>query len=337
MELKQMFAQMSEKEYRDSEGVSYSFLKMLAEKGPRVIIEPQPKISGDGVVLGSIVDKLLTDPGYYPESEYEVLDIDIDLSGSTHISKILKFLKDNPDITLSEWDTSTLERLYNILEIKRAPKLDDVFWRQVGVITKMNGGSSFISPSELQLAKDMANAFKTHKYTAHLFSDEFAEENEVETIYQAKHFFEYKGTKVKMMLDMVKADHKNKVIYPFDIKTGSDLFLKQFTTYKYYLQGALYHYGLQDFINKFCPDYQLAPKFEFIYLGRNSNMIPVRYIMNSSYLNKGLEGYINAFGTPVPGVLQLIEDYSWYISNGIYDVTREVAESNGVITLRDPL
>lgn len=337
MMFKEMFAKISEKEYRDAKGVSYSFLKILADKGPRAIVEPQPKVEGDGVVLGSIVDKLLTDPGYVPESEYEVLDIELDLSGSTHISKILKFLKDNPDIKLVEVDFPALERIYSILDIKRAPKIEDSFWQQVAIIDKINSGVSFISPSELQLAKDMANAFKQHKYTSKLFSDDFAGLNNIETVYQAKYFFKYNDVDVKIMLDMLKVDHTNKVVYLFDIKTGSDIFFKQFSNYKYYLQGALYHYGITKFVKEFFPDYIVVDEFEFIYLGRNSNLIPVRFVMDNEYLEKALNGYSNSFGTHVKGALELIDDYKWYIDNNIYDVTRDVEENNGIVRINTPL
>lgn len=62
---KDYFKNISEKEYRGSNRVSYSFLKIFSEKGPRAIIEPQPEVSGAGVTLGSVVDKILSDDNYF--------------------------------------------------------------------------------------------------------------------------------------------------------------------------------------------------------------------------------------------------------------------------------
>ena len=64
MLLKPYFENITEKEYRGSDRVSYSLLKSFLENGPKALIEPQPEVKGDGLVLGSIVDKLLTVQNY---------------------------------------------------------------------------------------------------------------------------------------------------------------------------------------------------------------------------------------------------------------------------------
>ena len=58
--------------------------------------------------------------------------------------------------------------------------------------------------------------------------------------------------------------------------------------------------------------------------------------MNLDYILKVLSGYETMLGTKVPGVYQLLEDYKYYKKNDIYDIKRELKESNGVIEINTP-
>lgn len=332
---KDYFKNISEKEYRGSNRVSYSFLKILAEKGPKVIIEPQPEIFGAGVTLGSVVDKMLSDDNYFVESEYTINDIEVDYSGDTHPSKVLCFLRDNKDVVLEKGDEDTLKRIFGILEFKRNPVVDDKFWQQVEVINLANKGANFLSRKELDIANTIVNTFKTHEFTKDIFNTTLDEE----VINQAILYFNLLGVDCKMMADKIICDHKTKRIRILDIKTGAQSnFMKNFYEYKYYIQGALYYQAIAGMITSIpaYAEYDLEPYFDFIYVSRDNLYQPLVYRMNLDYILKVLSGYETMLGTKVPGVYQLLEDYKYYKENDIYDIKRELKESNGVIEINTP-
>ena len=171
-QFKDFLPNITEQQYRELDAINYSLLKVFIENGPEALIKPQPEVFGDGVTLGTIVDKRLSDDGYNPYMEYTVADIDIDFSGDTHISKIYKFLRNNSDIILKDKDEDTLQRIFKILEFNRPPKVTDEFWVNIGYINQMNSGRKFISPSEIELAGTMVNTFKNHPYTLEIFNPE---------------------------------------------------------------------------------------------------------------------------------------------------------------------
>lgn len=332
---KDYFKNISEKEYRGSNRVSYSFLKIFSEKGPKAIIEPQPEVSGAGVTLGSVVDKILSDDNYFVESEYTINDIEVDYSGTTHQSKIFCFLRDNKDIILERDDEDTLKRIFGILEFKRPPVVDESFWNQVEVINLANKGANFLSRKELDIANTMVNTFKTHEFTKDIFNTTLDEE----VINQAILYLDVLGVPCRVMIDKIICNHKTKRIRLLDIKTGAQSdFMKNFYGYKYYYQGAFYRNAVVKLIAEIpeYKDYIVEPYFDFIYISRDSLYQPLIYRMNLEYIKKVFEGYEAILGNKVIGIKQLLLDYKYYKDNDIYDIKRELKESNGVIEINTP-
>jgi len=332
---KDYFKNISEKEYRGSNRVSYSFLKIFSEKGPKAIIEPRPEIFGAGVTLGSVVDKILSDDNYFVESEYTINDIEVDYSGTTHQSKILCFLRDNKDIVLERDDEDTLKRIFGILEFKRNPTVDEDFWKQVDVINLANKGANFLSRKELDIANTMVNTFKTHEFTKDIFNTTLDEE----VINQAILYFNIEGVECKMMADKIIVNNLTKRIRIIDIKTGAQSdFMKNFYGYKYYYQGALYHEAVGNIIvfNKEYQEYKIEPYFDFVYISRDNLYQPLVYRMDIDFIKKVMFGYETLLGNKVAGISQLLKDYKYYKDNDIYDIKRELKESNGVIEINTP-
>lgn len=336
MLLKPYFENIAEKEYRDSDRVSYSLLKNFIENGPRALIEPQPDLVSDGLTLGSIVDKLLTIPDYNPHDEYKIVDITVDYSGTNHLSKMLIFLKDNPDIKLNKNDEDTLKRIFNILEFKRPPVVTEDFWQQVEVLELQKSGTKCISSSELELAVLMANTLKTHAHTKHIFEDNF----NWEVINQAIIFFEVDGVKCKAMLDKVIVDHVNKIIYPIDIKTGAVFnFISNFYKYKYEIQGSFYKKALNYLIqnNVELQDYTISKTFDFAYISRENVSLPLIYSMNDDYCKMVFEGYTSYTGNKIKGIKERLNEIKWHRETDNYRCTKDVFDTNGIISINTPI
>lgn len=337
MNFKQFCQQITELEYRASSRCSYSFLKELSERGPKAITDPREAQDTPGLILGSIVDKTLSDGLYSPLNEYIICDDNLDVSGSTHSSKIIKYLLEK-NIKLVEEDPKSIEYLNNICEVlgfSRYPKFDNALWSQINLVNLKLSDTKIISSSELAIANEMIETFRTHEFTKDIFYPSL----DIEVVKQAIIFFNVGNFECRGMLDLVHVDHKRKVIKPYDIKTGSSKnFFSNFITYKYYYQGGLYSYGLKKIIldNPELEGYSVEP-FRFIYISREDTKTPLIYEMPLDYCDMAMAGWTNVYGSKVKGVIDLLEEYNWYIENNQFEYTRSIAENNGVIKIDVPV
>jgi hypothetical protein len=324
---------ITEEEYRAVERPSYSFFKELDDKGPSIIRDGVDFKMSPGLTLGSIVDNLITQEGYDPLEEYHITNIAPDLSGKTHHSNLLKYIYDNQIKDPSE---DVLLDACKKLGFKKNPSLNDSkFEAQLNMVKGMLNGKKYLNQREYELALQMSETLQMHPYTRDIFNPGF----EVEAVNQAIILFTLKGLPVKGMLDKVLIDHEKKVIYPYDLKTGTPFdFLQNFWIYKYYLQGGMYTAAIY-YIKENHPefkDYEVDP-FRFIYISRARPNLPLVYEMPKKFIEYGLTGWTTIGGRKYKGILELVEDYKWYVENDEYDLTKEIVENKGLIEIKTPI
>jgi hypothetical protein len=324
---------ITEEEYRAIERPSYSFFKELDDKGPSVIRDGIDFKMSAGLTLGSIVDNLITQEDYDPLEEYHITNIAPDLSGSTHHSKLLKYVYDNEIKDPSE---DILKEACTKLGFKKNPSLtDSKFEAQLNMVKGMLNGKKYLNQREYELAMQMAETLQSHEYTKDIFNDGF----DLEAVNQAIILFTLKGLPVKSMLDRVLVDHNKKIIYPYDLKTGAFYdFMQNFWKYKYYLQGGMYTAAVYYIIENHpeFKDYTVEP-FRFVYISRERPDLPLVYEMPKKFIEYGLTGWTTIGGRKYKGILELVEDYKWYLENEEYDLRREVVENNGLIRIKEPI
>lgn len=318
---------ITEKEYRESPRLSYSFLKELADIGPSIIRDGIKKKSGDGLTLGYIVDKKLSESEWDILSEFTLTDIKIDWTKDDHKTKLLKYFKENPR---NAEEPVSLGLIYEKLEIKRAPVLDDSFWEQVEMIENPD---KYLHQSEYELALRMIDSLLYHKHTTGFFHVGF----NCEVIDQAIILFKLNGVGARSMLDKVIIDHEAKTIQPLDIKTGAEFnFMTNFYKLKYYYQAALYTAAIESIVQfkEEFKGYKVLP-FKFIYVSRQKPELPLVYEMPEKYIEKVMIGFENN-GYYTKGILELVDDYKWYIDNNEFELRRDIVENNGVIQINNP-
>lgn len=320
---------ITEQEYRESNRLSYSFLKDLDDIGPRAIVEPKKPITGKGLTLGTVVDRLCENSDYDANDDFTLTDIDLDLSGTTHTDTLLRHIKDNNLEVNEEYDFT---EIFKELGFKRAPKLDDEFWVKADLI---NSEKPLLPQREYELAMTMSETLKYHEFTKDIFDPAL----DIEVINQAIIFFNWGGSGCRGMLDKVLINHDEKVIYPYDIKTGSSAnFLDNFWNFKYYLQGSMYTAAIQSIVQtkEEFKDYKVAP-FEFIYVSRVNPNIPFRFRMPEKFIELGMTGWDSQSGKHFKGITELIDDYKWYQLNNEFNLRREIVENNGLVEINTPL
>lgn len=315
--------------------LSYSKISDFDRNGPKALIT-KTEVNNDGVKHGSLVDDLLTDiltgstiykdkyyiyDGEKPSATLGTL-CDIILKNYEKLpdkNTVLKIVKHN-----AFW-SSTKD------ETKLIPKFDiPEFWDYLNVMYNVKD-KKIITTSEHVNAKEAVNILLTHDYSKHLYN------NDNETYYQLPFEIEYRSFKIRGILDRLSIDHKNKIVYMDDLKTGAnkgEMFLKSFIDYRYYYQGAIYRMSFDYFCKMFnLKDYTLAP-FKFIYLGKTEK-IPFIFEFTNKWNEAAINGFTTKSGYKYSGLDENLDKIYFHWKNKIYDFSQEIYENNGCLTLND--
>src|SRR5574343_364863 len=242
MKLKDKILIIPDQEYRDIPAFSYSLLKAIDEEGPQIITEPR-NVTGKALEFGQLVDILLTAPErkdeiFWTKTVEKPTASLLQLADALILDAIINE-RNATDVTSDDSVNEKIKELKLWSNIKDEDKLKDKWFSSLFINyineTLAAKGKIVISSDTLINAEHCANVLKTHPYTADLF----VETDDIEILYQASLLYPFKKTKGKARLDLIRVDHKNKIIYPYDIKRGSKLpskFEESLYEFKYYLQ-----------------------------------------------------------------------------------------------------
>lgn len=329
---------ITEKEYRALDAVSYSFLKEIATSGPSIIQYGFERKHTDGLSLGSLVDKYISDNTYDYNDDFIISDTGLDLSGTTNSSKIIKYLYKNPDYPTN--DDSLVDLAINMDMWTNIKAREDIakkiltpsFNDQFNLLNQIKDNKMVLSVKDYETAMNMVFTLRTHDFSKEYFNEDYSSTH----ISQVPILFEINEVPCKSLLDRIIINNEEKTIQGIDLKTGEEKsFLPNFERYKYYLQAAMYSLALDQFKMQYgLDDYEILP-FKFVYISKNNPNIPLIYRMNNSYILDYINGFINKYNEKEKGIIDLIEDYKWYKRNEIYDIKRELYEANGIIELKN--
>ena len=137
------------------------------------------------------------------------------------------------------------------------------------------------------------------------------------------------GVLCKILLDYVLFDHKNKTIWPKDVKTAfsHEQFRINYRKYDYANQGSFYS-GILKIVY---PTYTVMP-FEFIVCTTNSGEAPMIYKMTSTELTIAKNGAVLKSGTTISGWMNLVEEIAWHLSTSNWIWPKDYYD-NGFILL----
>lgn len=308
--------------------LSYSRLSDFDRNGPKALIHRTVEES-TAMTFGSIVDTL-------------VLPVEGD------------DLKSNYIISDLERPTATAGRLVDTIlsNYTETPSMDEIlelcklsgYWKSFGDESKINAihnnnvieyvdevlnkGDKMIVDTRTYLdARSVADVLKTHSFSKDIFI------NDLENHNQFLLSFLYKDILFRGAIDKLIIDHENKTIRIIDLKTGKgswETFQYSFLKFRYYMQLALYTYGVESIKEELnLQDYKVLP-FEFLYIGRKEKL-PIIF-STEGILEKATNGF-EYNGTSYRGINQVIDDIIWHFDANNYHLNRQIIENNGVIPL----
>ena len=324
---------ISEQEYRDLELPSYSMLSSISKSGIDVMQGTKNGIFS--LKFGSLVDDMCFDTDKVKKKYYQsgvvkaptinvkkivdrVIQSIIDSESDDNTFSIVKKKKLNSYsdeamdfsryggiITTAAFDNNVYQNYSNNKLMETVVSAGQQYFQD----TLDSRGKVLIKPEMWNLALTTATTLATHEFSKGYFE----EEDGIELFYQYKFVTEVFGMKVKGMLDILKVDHKNKIVYPVDLKTGElpvSKFPEIFLMYGYYIQAALYREAIITIVanDPDIEDYEIAP-FEFLYISKENPYKPLVYIVPIEFHASAIIGFEDRYGTIHKGILDLLKEY----------------------------
>lgn len=196
-----------------------------------------------------------------------------------------------------------------------------------------------LSKDEYELVVKCKDLILANEFTHTYFVDWGNWGDDIELLHQYPIYFDYNGFECKGLLDGLKIDHKNKKIYPFDLKTTSGgvyNFAESFLKWGYYRQCAFYELGLSfdPMIIELLEKGYTIENFMFIVVDSklSSSQAAVLYETSKRDRECGLKG-CSVGNRYYKGINDLMEELRFHMETDYWDLPKEVYLNKGVIKL----
>jgi len=315
--------------------LSYSRISDFDRNGPKALLQ-KIHSENEGMKHGSVVDILLTDKICNTDVfNYEYVVYDENKPTAT--------LGNLCDIILNNYlEVPSKDVVFEIISKNnfwsRTKNIDLLtqefdkpeFWDYLKIKFETKD-KKVVTKEEYDKALNSVEILLNHPYTKDIFN------NNLENYYQFKINFEYKGFIFKGLLDKLTIDHKNKIVFMEDIKTGvpkSLDFMESFLKYRYYLQECVYTKAFEYICKELnLNNYTLAP-FKFIYISR-SESFPLIYEVSKKWHNAAISGFKLAGKYKYRGLDELLDNIYYHWKNKEFELPKEVLENKGSLILKD--
>lgn len=281
--LKDLSWQVTEEEYRADPAYSYSTLARFYREGFENLNKLYDKTTSPSLTFGSMVDTLLTD-GEEAFNDRFICGIFEDVEDS--IVKIIQYLFNNYKDTYISLEDIPNELIIEATEVfsyrsnwkpeTRAKVIKEKGSSYYNMLL-ISEGKEIVSTENKQDAYDCVDILRTSDTTKWYFQKDNPFED-TERLYQLKFKGDYNGIPLRIMADLIIVDHKNKIIYPCDLKTSFKpeyRFYKSFVEWCYFIQGSLYAEIIKQNIMKdpYFKDFKIA-NYRFIVIC-NKTRVPL--------------------------------------------------------------
>lgn len=335
-----MILDITEQEYRNLDIVSYSTLSSLSRESYKAL---RNTFNPTHATRFGILTESLLFGDYDPEDYYvfpdnvvpadklkEACDIIFPMIVVDSKKNKLEEYSDIIEILLSQYDVDYYKNRTVESRTSAIIKEGSEYWKHVS----KSYGKISITEDFYRLAQTAANTLKTHEFTSSIFSENSF--INVEKKSQVKLKFKYKGIEFKSMLDWLVIDHHNKVIHPYDLKTGGkpvEEFEKSFFYWRYDIQATLYLIGILKMRDELYPGYKVNT-FKFVYISREDVYRPIVWKVKQRQYTASIKGFVRN-KIVYKGLLDLVKDYDYYLKNQNLQYPKEVYDCFGELYIND--
>lgn len=334
--IKDISWQVDEPTYRADPAYSYSTLSRFDREGFRKLGSLFDKIDSPALRFGSAVDTMLTDGEEaftqrfmvceFPPLSEVLISLTKELFNSYGSEfRSLDLLPDEVILARSLTYQSNWGDEAKLKHIRS--KCGDYY-----KLLSLSADKEILSQKDYDDTVACVSELKNNPYTMGFFKiNPF--DTRFEKVFQLKFKAEFNGIPVRCMFDELVVDHKEKMIYPIDLKTSGHAeedFEQSFVTWRYFIQAQLYTYILQQVISKdeYFKDFKIA-HYSFIVINRFT-LAPLvwRYYENFSEVDlKDDKGNI------YKNWRKLLVELDYYLHSPDIKYTKEARERKGIMKI----
>jgi len=270
--------QVDEPTYRADEALSYSTIARFAREGFNKLDNLFDKLETPSLTFGRAVDALITGGQKEFDKEFLVADFPPVTESVEKMVKALfgefcvthRTLSSIPDIEIIG-RTEALKYQLNWKPETRAKVIKEQGSEYYSLMHSAQGRTILDTATKEQIDAAVtvlrgSDATRFYFQPNNAFDDTFVRE------YQLKFKATFNGINYRCMADLLLVDHKNKIVYPIDLKTSSHTewdFFESFVQWRYDIQARLYWRIIRDNMDRdpVFKDYQLAD-YKFIVVNK---------------------------------------------------------------------
>lgn len=300
--LKEISWEVPEDIYRQDPALSYSTLARYEREGFSKVDHLFDKVESPSLLLGSIVDCLITDGqeefdrrflvAEFPAIPDSIVTIVKDIF-STY-SEVYTSLSKIPDDCII-----TFAQKYNYQPNWR-PETRAKVIREKGSeyynLLYLSTDKTIVDTETYKVATDMVDALKNSPITGSYFSPDNPFDDTIGKYYQLKFKAALHNVDYRCMADLIVVDYKDKIIYPIDLKTSFKHeyeFYKSFIDWNYQIQARLYWRIIRDNLDRdeYFKDFKLDD-YRFIVVSRDLHPL-IWYFRSTTALGELVYGKHN--------------------------------------------
>lgn len=205
----------------------------------------------------------------------------------------------------------------------------ELFYREM----LANTGKTVVSINNITTAEKVVEQLKSHPYTSEIINKRSDEQYEV--FNEQVILYNYGNIGYRSMLDKIIVNHKAKKVMMYDYKitwSNEEGFAYSYLKNMYYLQAALYHYSVGQWIIEHNLEGYTAEPMIYIAADVTATSAPVIYKLTEEDIIRGINGFTIG-KKKYPGVTEIHQAIQWHLNEGDWTTTSEIRENCGVMLL----
>lgn len=318
-ELSEIAEKWTEPEYRARPELSYSTISTYETLGFSGLEHLFDRKETPSLLLGSVVDSIVTGGENEFNSLYSVLDINITDGGMNTVNQLLSM--GLPFSSFSEIPEQIVSDAAKSVGFWQADKWDKKRYSEVlktGNVAEyydasLHSDKTIVSSETYQTALTMVRALRESPATAGYFADN-DELSPIRRYYQLKWKATIEDVGYRCMMDEAIVDYEKKIVYPIDLKTSSTPeweFEKSFIKWHYLIQALMYYNILKENLRKddYFKDFTIAD-YKFIVVNPKT-LTPLVWEFP---LTKMRGPFIDADGTEWPDPFVIGKELQGYLN-----------------------
>lgn len=338
---------MTRDDYFRSDGVSRSRLVSF-DTHPNLFHTGGVEKDSYALRFGDAFDTLMFDGKDAVDSRFKFasteLPFSIDTVPGTVVSNMLRIVKENPEAILDREKLLQTAAECADLNSKTAAKtlekvnVDSVYQYITEIVDP-----NCLKGSDRHLLESMRNAILLDKRYNGIFNPfpdgtNHVKDGDNEYFHQVAVYFKHipTGIQLKVLLDIIHVDHKEKAVRKIDLKTTYESFPKDVDRllfeHRYDIQAGLYSLGAAIWTENNFPDYRCDLGFDFLFVPKS---LPAKECflvkMPQSEVETIIDGTPSRRGRKLRNINEMLIDLKWHMDNEVWSYPRRVIENKGYV------